>query len=270
MNGVGFFGKLPSAGDFVRRRLPADFVTQWDRHCQQAIDAARRELGDAWAVTWRSAPAWRFVIPAQVCGAGAWCGLVGPAFDRVGREFPVVMAAHVGHDVERVLTNEAWFDALDREYACAIDGALSVDRFDARISVLPSPDAPFPRSDGNRSESAVDVYPHDELLHDLVPVIVQDLVQHSDEDVGAEVAHESTGEALVQAWRQIAPWPGAWCLWWTADAARVLATRGLPSSFGVLLANEDTDARVRAGAGAGAGNDLATSRPPGGMDEAQS
>lgn len=243
MNGVGFYGKLPGAGDFVRRRLPADFVTQWDRHCQHALDAARRELGDAWSVAWRTAPAWRFVIPAQVCGAGAWCGLVGPAFDRVGREFPIVMAAHVGHDVERVLANEAWFDALDRAYEAAIDEALSVDMFDARIAVLPSPYAALTRHNDGGFGNAVDVYPHDELLHDLVPAFVPDfsldIAQGSNEAPCADIADESAGDALVGAWRQVAPWPGAWCLWWTAEAARVLATRGLPSSFGVLLASDD-------------------------------
>src|SRR5690606_36950533 len=28
--GPGFYGKLPSRGDFVSRRLPADFIGQWD------------------------------------------------------------------------------------------------------------------------------------------------------------------------------------------------------------------------------------------------
>lgn len=215
MNGVGFFGKLPGAGDFVRRRLPADFVAHWDRHCQRAVDTARRELGDAWSATWRGAPTWRFVMPAHVCGAGAWCGLVGPGFDRVGREFPIVMASPAGHDIAQVLANDAWFDALDFMFETAIDEAFSVDTFDARVSALPSPHTRLsPADEAPAAPSSAHAY--DAAL--------------------SKGTDESPGKTLARAWQQIGSWPGAWCLWWAEGASCVLATRGLPSTFGVLLA----------------------------------
>ncbi|MBN3729231.1 type VI secretion system-associated protein TagF, partial [Burkholderia sp. Ac-20379] len=79
MSGVGFYGKLPAAGDFVRRRLPGEFVEGWDRHFQHALEAGRRALGAGWDAAWRDGPVWRFVLPAQVCGGGAWCGVIGRA-----------------------------------------------------------------------------------------------------------------------------------------------------------------------------------------------
>jgi len=140
MNGaVGFFGKLPGAGDFVQRRLPTAFVDRWDQHFQRAVDSARRELGAQWSAVWRAGAAWRFVLPAQVCGNGAWCGLVGPAEDRLGRGFPLVLAAPCSGDVTGVLANGAWFDALERVYQRALYEAVSVETFDAWLAALPNP-----------------------------------------------------------------------------------------------------------------------------------
>ena len=45
---TGFFGKLPSAGDFVQRRLPAGFVDVWDSHFESAVAESRRVLGGDW------------------------------------------------------------------------------------------------------------------------------------------------------------------------------------------------------------------------------
>ena len=86
---VGFFGKLPGAGDFVQRRLPRAFVERWDRHFEQAVFASRETLGQEWAAAYRASPTWRFVLSPQACGEGAWAGVFGPADDRVGRSFPM-------------------------------------------------------------------------------------------------------------------------------------------------------------------------------------
>ncbi|MBI0330667.1 type VI secretion system-associated protein TagF [Burkholderia plantarii] len=211
--GVGFYGKLPGAGDFVRRRLPADFIEGWDRHFQRAMETGRRELGERWARAWRDGPAWRFVLPPQVCGSGAWCGLAGPAFDRLGRAFPMVLAAPCTGDVARVLGNAAWFDALERVYRGAQADAASVETFDARVAALPPPLA-----GGADLSARWRALPWDDGQWRL-------------DMPGAAAA----GVMLVEAWRQLCLRPGPWCLWWTAGATRLLATRGLPRSHAVLL-----------------------------------
>ena len=121
MSGVGFYGKLSGASDFVKRLLPADFVESWDRHFQRAVEAGRRELGEHWTSAWREGSAWHFVLPSQLCGSSAWCGVTGPAVDRLGRAFPMVLAAPCSGDFARILANGAWFDALERVYRNAQD-----------------------------------------------------------------------------------------------------------------------------------------------------
>jgi type VI secretion system protein ImpM len=210
---VGFYGKLPGAGDFVQRRLPSAFVEGWDRHFQRAVETGRRELGAQWTAAWRHGAAWRFVLPAQVCGNGAWCGLVGPAEDRLGRGFPMVLAAPCTGDVAGIVGNGEWFDALERVYLRALYEAVSVETFDARVAALPHPLA-------NAAGAAA-------------------LWRGVDWDSGqwqfAVPQGAAAGALLAQAWDQLGLRPGAWCLWWTQGAARLLATRGLPRSYAALL-----------------------------------
>ncbi|CAB3751160.1 type VI secretion system-associated protein TagF [Paraburkholderia humisilvae] len=210
---VGFYGKLPGAGDFVQRRLPAAFVESWDRHFQRAIETGRRELGAQWTAAWRDGLAWRFVLPARVCGDGGWCGLIGPAEDRVGRGFPMMLAAPWAGDPAGMPGDAAWFDALERVYRSAQYEAVSVETFDARVAALPHPLA-----------SAQDVA---QFWHGL--------------DWGGgqwqltSVQGASAAALLTEAWQQLSARPGAWCLWWTQGAQRLLATRGLPRSYAALL-----------------------------------
>lgn len=218
---VGFYGKLPGAGDFVRRRLPPDFVDAWDRHFQRAVEIGRRETGERWAAAWQHAPAWRFVLPPQVCGNGSWCGLAGPAVDRVGRAFPTVLAARCSGEVAELFGNPGWFDALEQVHRGAQGEAVSVETFDARVVALPRP-----FSDARDLAALWRELPWDSGQWEL---------GMSDS--------ACAGLILSEAWRQLCMRPGPWCLWWTAGAARLLATRGLPRSYAALLAPSRLPAR---------------------------
>lgn len=88
---VGFFGKLPSHGDFVRRRVADDFVAGWDAWLQRCLAQSRESLGDAWLDTYLTSPVWRFALAPAVCGSAAVAGIVVPSVDRVGRYFPLTV-----------------------------------------------------------------------------------------------------------------------------------------------------------------------------------
>lgn len=211
--GVGYFGKLPGAGDFVRRRLPPEFIDRWDRCFEAALYASRGVFGQNWRAGWRASPLWRFALPPGVCGASAWVGLMGPSIDRVGRGFPMALAAPLRDSdaVMRVLREGArWFAAVQCVYLEAqADDAMDAATFEARVLALREP------------------------LHEL---------SHS-----AETDAQEINWALGDAWR--VPWlrtsghellrrwnacmaAGDGCLWWTHGGARVpptmLLTRGLP------------------------------------------
>lgn len=112
----GFFGKLPSRGDFVRAGLPRSFVQPWDDWLQQAIAGSRAILGERWRTAWMEAPIWRFALPAGQCGPDAVRGLWLPSVDAAGRYFPLTLAC-LGPDDGDFLTiaAAAGLDALHHD-----------------------------------------------------------------------------------------------------------------------------------------------------------
>lgn len=211
--GVGYFGKLPGAGDFVRRRLPPEFIDRWDRCFEAALCASRGVFGANWRAGWRASPAWRFALAPGVCGASAWVGLMGPSMDRVGRGFPMVLAAPLAgaNAVARVLRGGArWFAALQCAHAEAqADDATDAAAFEAKVMQLPGP------LDGLANAAPAESGETDWAFADhwRVPWLC------------------TAGEELLRRWNAcLAARDG--CLWWTHGGARVpptiLMTRGLP------------------------------------------
>jgi type VI secretion system protein ImpM len=104
---IGFCGKIPARGDFVRAGLPRAFADPWDRWIGQMIAASRAALGEAWLPAWLEAPIWRFALSAGICGPHAVVGLWLPSVDRIGRYYPLTIAAVAGHTRHPTLMHEA-------------------------------------------------------------------------------------------------------------------------------------------------------------------
>jgi type VI secretion system protein ImpM len=89
---MGFFGKLPARGDFLRVGLPRSFTDPLDLWLQTALAMSRASLGDRWGTVWAAASIWRFALPPGACGPSPAIGLMMPSWDSVGRSFPLVFA----------------------------------------------------------------------------------------------------------------------------------------------------------------------------------
>jgi len=64
---VGFYGKLPSHGDFLRRRVSDAFVDGWDAWLRECLASSRTALGAQWLDVYLTSPAWRFVCAPGAC-----------------------------------------------------------------------------------------------------------------------------------------------------------------------------------------------------------
>ena len=62
----GWFGKIPSLGDFASRRLPPTFVKPWDQWLSAELPEARFVLADAWPAIYEQAPISRG-LPRGAC-----------------------------------------------------------------------------------------------------------------------------------------------------------------------------------------------------------
>ena len=109
---AGFFGKIPSRGDFVRHGLPQGFVAALDGWWQHVLPDSRERLGEGWVDAWMQAPIWRFALAPGVCGAGAVAGLWLPSTDKAGRLFPITFAL-VGADWRDVALAQPFLTAAE-------------------------------------------------------------------------------------------------------------------------------------------------------------
>lgn len=136
----GFFGKIPSLGDFVMRDLPRGFVDTWDDWLQRSVAESKAVLGDAWLNTYLNSPIWRFVLLPGVCGESGWAGIMTPSVDRVGRYFPLTFAASLGDDVQpfRIIEDAAdWFTAAESLALTVLhEDNVDVDTLQSSISAL--------------------------------------------------------------------------------------------------------------------------------------
>lgn len=138
----GFFGKLPSAGDFVRRRLSDDVVRHWDAHVSTLLCASQIQPRD-WDTAIGAGCAWAFLAAPGCCGDLAWAGAVAPSHDRVGRRFPMLLAyplVHADDAADLLDPRIAWFEAAVAALQALLSGQLvGLDAFDARVDALPQP-----------------------------------------------------------------------------------------------------------------------------------
>lgn len=136
---VGFYGKLPSHGDFLRRRVSDGFVGAWDRWLQESVAATRSALGDRWLEVYLTSPAWRFACAARACGPRAVVGVMAPSVDRVGRYFPMTIVAErpEGWSPVEAFDLEPFFEDAEHLIIETLEAeAVDFDRFDERVRAL--------------------------------------------------------------------------------------------------------------------------------------
>lgn len=152
-DGPGFYGKVCAKGDFVSRRLPRSFVGPWDAWLQAALAESRERLGEDWAPAYMTAPIWRFVLSSGLCGDRVVSGVLMPSVDRVGRQFPLALAALLGQDAnpwEVFLSGAEWFARLEDLALSSLDDDFDFDGFDDSVAGC----GPPPHGAGSRLGAA--------------------------------------------------------------------------------------------------------------------
>lgn len=142
----GWYGKLPSLGDFASRRLEADFIEPWDLWLAGAMQVHRQSLGEGWVEAYLDSPPWRFLLSPGVLhgidSSRAFAGVLLPSVDRVGRYFPLTIAASLARvpgaaaEFEALL---AWLHRLEDTALDALQGDWSIDDLERALADLGTP-----------------------------------------------------------------------------------------------------------------------------------
>lgn len=128
----GYYGKLPSAGDFVTRRLPLDFVQPFDRWLAQHFAPL---IGT---------DSWDERIPLRfLCGPAAFgnaAGVICSSTDKVGRRFPLSVVALLSSADEAMVRMGGWFREVETLCFEAQTVGLTPDALDEALMALPFPE----------------------------------------------------------------------------------------------------------------------------------
>ncbi|MEO8345030.1 MAG: type VI secretion system-associated protein TagF [Betaproteobacteria bacterium] len=139
---IGWFGKLPSSGDFGFRRLPRALLDDLDDWLRLGLTELRGSMPHDWKEVFTSAPTWNCAIPACVAGGNTLIGVLAPSHDRVGREFPLCAGVVLpGSTAAIQLLAEAhgWLDTLGRIVIEARDHSLPLEDFDTSVRAIALP-----------------------------------------------------------------------------------------------------------------------------------
>ena len=139
---IGWYGKLPCAGDFVHRRLAHRLVSAIDEWLRDGL-AMLRTSDPQWRNAYESAPIWNCAIPASVTQSGfTLVGLISPSHDRVGRDFPLCAGVALPpHASPAALLDGAheWLAALGRAVAAARARPTTIEAFDEAVLAIALP-----------------------------------------------------------------------------------------------------------------------------------
>lgn len=144
---AGWYGKLACLGDFASRRLSRAFVERWDGWLQQVLPASRAQLGDGWLEAYLTSPVWRFVEWAEpgaspATAAAVNVGVLMPSVDKVGRYFPLCVAAALPGLVAGAIELRAllqWLDRIEALALATLDTRRLVQQFDDALLAEPPP-----------------------------------------------------------------------------------------------------------------------------------
>jgi len=147
----GWYGKLPSLGDFASRRLEADFIEPWDLWLGEGLQAQHSAFGEGWLDAYLDTPAWRFLLSPGALGGVrpelAFAGVLVPSVDRVGRHFPLTLVASLSRLPDLAAQFDAllaWLHRLEDTALDALHGDWTIDDLENALADLAPPGA-----DGN-------------------------------------------------------------------------------------------------------------------------
>ncbi|WJH41160.1 type VI secretion system-associated protein TagF [Aliirhizobium terrae] len=138
---IGFFGKLPTHGDFVSTGFSRSVQDALDAWLQTGLAKAQHHFGERWEKDFRAMPAWRFIVERGLWGPMTMAGVIVPSRDRVGRSFPLVVATQLhdfAGDSRKLCLDDTWFIALEGIAETSAQRDFELDAFTANLKRLRS------------------------------------------------------------------------------------------------------------------------------------
>jgi len=138
---VGYYGKIPSKGDFITKLLPRSFTDPWDTWLREVIAHTKSELGENWMEYYLTTPIYHYALSSGLCGNPVWLGVMMPSVDSVGRYFPMTICKSfsvTSNPLSLIEKNKQWLVKAEDLLLSCLDENFSQSEFDKQLSLLAS------------------------------------------------------------------------------------------------------------------------------------
>lgn len=140
---VGYYGKIPSKGDFITQALPRNFTDPWDIWLREVLANSKAELGDKWMEYYLTTPLYYFSLSSGVCGNHTWLGVMMPSVDSVGRYFPMTICksfSESSNPLNLIENEKQWLENAEKLLLSCLDEDFSLPEFENGLSQLHNDD----------------------------------------------------------------------------------------------------------------------------------
>lgn len=134
---VGWYGKMPASGDFVRRRLSSELVNWWHRWLEQALPYLKMHPSSQ--SMFFHAPIWNFALPASHGTDMVQLGCIAPSRDRVGRLYPLLVSLSVPqhyYEAQLLEGSSRFYQQTGQSLLQAVSLGCPVEQFDKSLGGL--------------------------------------------------------------------------------------------------------------------------------------
>jgi|GEM_PF-387287 len=125
---MGWFGKLPSVGDFAGKGMPVPLKETVHGWMSSGMAALKCAHPTEWQGAYLVSPVWHFLIGPGIWDRSALIGCLAPSVDKVGRYSPlIVLRSFDKSDLSSVLPPESrWLYRVDATLRRVIGERISI------------------------------------------------------------------------------------------------------------------------------------------------
>ncbi|WP_020394435.1 type VI secretion system-associated protein TagF [Thiolinea disciformis] len=188
---VGYYGKVPTQGDFVGKGLPRQFRDSWDTWLQEVIHISQQQLGSHWLQYYLTFPLYRFALSAGLCGEKTWLGVMIPSVDQIGRYYPITLCRSLVQPTNLLnvfVQHQIWYEKAETLILSCLDDAFVLEQFEEQLSAMEREinTAPNPLDESTSIQRLVQKHEHEawrvgindsSAINDLAPLFLPQLLQ---------------------------------------------------------------------------------------------
>lgn len=133
---IGYFGKIPSKGDFITCSLSMDFTEPWDVWLRGVLAHTKSVLSDSWMELYLTSPVYHFSLSSGVCGNSTWLGVFMPSVDSVGRYFPMTICQSFpshSNPLDLLTKEKKWLQDAENLLLTCLEDDFSLDNFESDL-----------------------------------------------------------------------------------------------------------------------------------------